>query len=344
MSELATYFCSKNEYEVHLVLYGIKRDIFYTVPERLIIHKPNFVFDNTRRTWNTVKTLWFLRQKIKEIQPDAILSFGELWNNFVLLSSYGLGYPVYVSDRCQPNKSLGKWHDKLRNILYPTAQGIICQTDAAKRMYASMFGHKNFVVIGNPIRAIDTEQGTEKENIVLSVGRLIDSKHHDDLIRIFAEIDALNWRLVIVGDDALKQRNREKLEQLITDLQMEGRVILAGKRLDVDHFYSKAKIFAFTSSSEGFPNVIGEAMSAALPVVAYDCIAGPSDLIEDNETGFLIELHNKQAFKNALAKLINSEDLRSRLGAQGKRKIMKFSVQNIGREFENTILSARTAD
>jgi len=175
-------------------------------------------------------------------------------------------------------------------------------------------------------------------------GRLIHSKHHDDLIQIFAQINALKWKLVIVGDDALKQRNREKLEQLIVDLRMEGRIFLAGKRLDVEYFYNKAKIFAFTSSSEGFPNVIGEAMSAGLPVIAYDCVAGPSDLIEDNKTGFLVELHNQKAFKSALTKLMRNEDLCNQFGEQGKMKIRKFSVQNIGREYEKAIVYAGITD
>lgn len=340
MSELVKFFGSNLAHEVHLILYGLTREIFYQVPQNIIIHKPDFEFDNSKRTWNTLKTLWFLRQKFKEVQPDIILSFGELWNNFVLLATLGLKYPVFVSDRCQPNKSLGSLHDYLRKRLYPKAAGIICQTQTAKEIYQSMFSHDNFVVIGNPIREIDRKETEKKENIILSVGRLIQSKHHDELIKIFSEIDAPEWKLIIVGDDALKQKNKEKLEYLIEDLGLKDRVILAGKRLDVDDFYNKAKIFAFTSSSEGFPNVIGEAMSAGLPVVAYDCVAGPSDLIQQNKTGFLIKLHDKTAFKEALGKLVKDESIRVDFAQEAKLKIQDFSVINIARKFEQTILNA----
>lgn len=344
MSELATYFSYKNEFEVHLVLYGLSREIFYSIPDNIIIHKPPFEFDNSKRTWNTLKTLLFLRQKIKGIHPDTVISFGELWNNFVLLATLGLKYPVFVSDRCQPDKSLGKLHDRLRNWLYPKATGVICQTEIAKSIYGKMFYHQNLVVIGNPIREIEINTPVKKENIVLSVGRLINSKHHDELIRIFSEIEVRDWKLVIVGDDALKQKNKGKLEALIVKLGVQNCVELAGKRLDVENFYNKAKIFAFTSSSEGFPNVIGEAMSAALPVVAYNCIAGPSDLIDHEKTGFLIELHDNSSFKEALEKLMKDETLRDRYGQQGKLKIQKFSVQHIAHKFEKTILNARTAN
>lgn len=338
MSELAHYFCGKSEYEVHLVIYGISREIFYKIPENIQIHKPTFEFDNTKRAWNTIKTLWFLRKKIKEIHPDTVLSFGELWNNFVLLASLGLKVPVFVSDRCQPNKSLGKLQNNLRNWLYPKSAGVICQTQKAKDIYQGMFRHFNFVVIGNPIREIESRETIKKENIVLSVGRLIQSKHHDELIRAFSEIEAADWKLIIVGDDALKQKNKEKLEALIQELGMHDKVELAGKRLDVDDFYNRAKIFAFTSSSEGFPNVIGEAMSAGLPVVAYNCVAGPSDLIEDEKTGFLIALHDTDSFKNQLKRLMYQEELRDEMGKWGKEKIKKYSVYNIASEFEKSIL------
>jgi glycosyltransferase involved in cell wall biosynthesis len=344
MSELAAYFSSKEEFEVHLILYGLTREIFYPIPENLIVHKPAFEFDNSKRTWNTLKTLWFLRQKIKEIHPDTVLSFGELWNNLVLLATLGLNYPVFVSDRCQPDMSLGNFHDRLRNWLYPKATGVICQTEAAKRIYSKMFHHTNFAVIGNPIREIELSNSIKKENIILSIGRLVTSKHHDELIRIFSEINAPDWKLIIVGDDALKQKNKEKLERLIHDLGIAKRVELTGKRLDVETFYNKAKIFAFTSSSEGFPNVVGEGMSAGLPVIAYDCVAGPSDLIVDEKTGYLIKLHDTLSFKKGLEKLIKDEELRDAFGKQGKLKVQNFSVQDIAKKFEKTILNARTAN
>lgn len=338
MSELAQYFCSKPEYEVHLVLYGLERDIFYSIPEDLIVHKPEFEFKSKKRTWYTLKTLWFLRKKIKSIDPDTILSFGELWNNFVLISTLGLKNPVYVSDRCQPDKRWGRVQEIFRNYLYPKAAGVICQTETAKRIYQRMFRQNNFQVIGNPIREIKPNREIPKENIVLSVGRLIQSKHHDELIRIFAAINPSNWKLVIVGDDAIKQQNKVRLEALIEELGMRDKIILAGKRFDVDDFYNRAKLFAFTSSSEGFPNVIGEAMSAGLPVVAYDCIAGPSDLIVHNETGFLVELHDSERFKELLDSLILDDKMCKEFGEKAKMKIKEFSVDQIGQKFEKVLL------
>ena len=84
MSELATYFITKNDLELHLVLYGITREIFYKVPDYLIVHKPQFRFNNKWRLYFTVKTVFYIRHAIKRIDPDTILSFGELWNSLHL--------------------------------------------------------------------------------------------------------------------------------------------------------------------------------------------------------------------------------------------------------------------
>jgi GalNAc-alpha-(1->4)-GalNAc-alpha-(1->3)-diNAcBac-PP-undecaprenol alpha-1,4-N-acetyl-D-galactosaminyltransferase len=338
MSELIQEFSKDKTLDIHLILYGIKRDIFYKIPSNVTIHKPHFEFNNKHRFLNTMKTLWYLRKKIKQLNPNTVLSFGEMWNNFVLLACYGLNFPIFVSDRCQPNKSLGKFHDWLRIKLYPTAKGVIAQTLLGKEIFEKLYRNNNIKVIGNPIRKIQTNKIIEKENIILSVGRLIKTKHHDELIRMFVATNQSNWKLVIVGDDAIKQQNRLKLELLIKELKAEDKVILAGNQINVEKFYLESKIFAFTSSSEGFPNVIGEAMSAGLPVIAFDCISGPSDMIKNNENGFLINLFDYDSFKHHLTMLMSNEEKRVRMGLAASNSIKTFSKSHIAEKYKKFIL------
>lgn len=338
MTHLIWYFNNLEDIELHLILYGIKRDIFYDIPESLRIHRPEFTFNNSRRFSHTLNTLLFLRRKIKEIRPDTLLSFGEVWNNFVLLSCLGLKVPIYVSDRCQPNKQLSSHQELLRKILYPKAKGIIVQTSIAQVIYLKKFKNKNVFVVANPIRKIKSDTSISRENVVLSVGRLINSKHYDELIKLFLSINMPDWKLIIVGDDALRQKNREKLKSLIEELGASDRVELAGKRSDVETFYLRSKVFAFTSSSEGFPNVIGEAMSAGLPVVSFDCVAGPSEMIRDGENGFLVPLFDSVGFQQKLDLLMKDELLRHKLGQEGKVDIQAYSVDSICKKFYNIIL------
>ncbi len=340
MSELANFFVNLPNTEVDLVLYGLKRDIFYALDEKVSVHRPGFEFNNQRRLWHTFKTLFYLRKQVKKLQPDTVLSFGEVWNNFVLLACLGLHTPLFISDRCQPDKQWSWLQRNLRKWLYPCATGIIAQTQKAKDIYQQLFHHPNIAVIGNPIRTIIPDPNIKKENIVLSVGRLIKTKHHDELIRMFARLNPPNWKLVIVGGDALKQQNSVQLQALIDELGMFNKVELAGKRADVDDFYRKSQIFAFTSSSEGFPNVIGEAMSAGLPVVAYDCVAGPSDLIEHEKTGFLVPLHDTTTFIHHLKCLIENADLRENVAAKARERVcFNYAIEKVALSFYQFILS-----
>lgn len=337
MSEIINYFVSRNKYEVHLVLYGIKRDIFYSIPDQVIVHKPLFEFDNSQRFFSTLKTISFLRSTIKEINPVSVLSFGERWNSLVLLSLIGTAYPVYVSDRSQPDKTLGLKDDLLRKLLYPRAKGVIVQTHKALEIFKSYYKHSNFKVIPNPIRKIVQEDAV-KENVILMVGRYIRSKQQNVLIEIFAQLDAPDWKLVLVGYDHLKEENQIKWEQLAADLGVTDRVVFTGRQSDVEHYYRTSKIFAFTSVSEGFPNVIGEAMSAGLPVVAFDCVAGPSDLITDSQNGFLIPLGNQDLFVQKLQFLIDNPGQITNLGNNSKRDIIPFELDYICSQFEKFII------
>lgn len=341
MAQYANYLASNSNYKVHIVLYGITRNVFYPILENIFVHKPAFEFNNKTRFWHTVKTLYYIRCMVRKIKPYSILSFGEIWNNFVLLATWGFNYPIFISDRCRPDKKFGCFHDGLRKLLYSNATGIICQTSLAKEIYAKQFKHKNLAVIGNPIKEIALlKDNNAKENTVLSVGRLIKTKNFDVLIKIFAELNPPDWKLVIVGDDALNQNNKEKLQALINDLDMQERIILAGRQSDVNAYYNKAKIFAFTSSSEGFPNVIGEAMAAGLPVVAYNCMAGPADLIEDHKTGFLVPLNDTVLFKQRLNALMQDETLRAQMGDAGRISIRRFSAKTILKQFEDFTIHA----
>lgn len=333
MSELADYFASMENLEVHLVLYGITRELFYQVPEKVILHKPLFKFDNDLRLFSTLRTLVYLRSIVKKISPGVVLSFGEYWNSFVLIALFRLRYPVYVSDRCQPDKALGKIHHLLRRMLYPMSAGIIAQTGKAAEIYDRLGLNKRIRVIGNPIRRITPGTNISREQIVLTVGRLINTKHHDKLIELFLSISNPGWKLVIVGYDHLKQNNAPRLRAIIAEYNAEDRVILEGRQEDVDAYYLRSSIFAFTSSSEGFPNVIGEAMAAGLPVVAFDCIAGPSEMIQDGKNGFLVPLFDYELFRKRLSTLMEDSDLREVIGKEARRDILMFEAGNIGEKY-----------
>lgn len=340
MATLLFHFTRQHpKVNLHLVLYGRKRDVFYDVPGSIKIHRPSFQFNNQLRFWHTLKTLWFLRKTINQLQPDTILSFGERWNNLVLLAGLGKKWPIYVSDRCQPDKSLGQMQDILRKWLYPKAFGVIAQTAQAQKIYRQQKLNGKIPVIGNPIQQWKPKRFEEREKIVLSVGRLITTKHHAELIEIFADINKPEWQLVIVGGDALKQNNSRKLQQLISDLGVEDKVTLTGTVKEVTDWYQKSSLFAFPSSSEGFPNVLGEALAHGLPVVAFDCVAGPRDMVTNGVNGYLVENMDFKGFKNKLRQLMEDVTLRAKMAEQAPASVERFDEQVIGERFYQTLTS-----
>jgi GalNAc-alpha-(1->4)-GalNAc-alpha-(1->3)-diNAcBac-PP-undecaprenol alpha-1,4-N-acetyl-D-galactosaminyltransferase len=341
MSIIANYIAEQNNAEVDLVLIGLDRNIEYQLSDKVQVHRPPFSFSNSRRTYDTVRTMIFLHRKLKELKPNCVLSFGEMWNNLVLISAIGTGCKVYISDRSKPGKDLGRLHNKLRDFLYPKASGYVAQTNLAAQLCRSDKWNENIKVIGNPINRIPKSSDSQKDNTVLFVGRLIKTKHVDQLIKIFHEIDNREWKLCIVGGDAKRLSLSKELDKLVKKLGVGEQILLEGEQHNMAQYYNRSKIFAFPSSSEGFPNVIGEALSAGLPVVAYDCIAGPSDMINDGENGFLIELFNKEVFKRKLKLLMKDEELREEMSRKAKQSISKFESNKIAEEFYNFITGSK---
>jgi glycosyltransferase involved in cell wall biosynthesis len=215
----------------------------------------------------------------------------------------------------------------------------VVQTKKAGEIYREKFPDNRIEVIGNPFELPKEVDYPNREKIILSVGRLIHTKHYDLLIRYFSEAENDGWKLVIAGGNSVKQDGMSRLKMLVDELQLNEKVELPGLVANVEEWYKRSSIFAFTSSSEGFPNVIGEAMQHGLPVVAFDCIAGPSDLIDDGKNGYLIPLFNSEQYREKLQKLMNDFELRLRMGNNSKEKIKEFSINKIGEKFCELVFS-----
>ena len=341
MTTLLNNFVRRDSVDIHLILYGKNREIFFSVDPGIAIHTPNFKFRDSWRILSTIHTMLWLRKEIKKNTPAIILSFGEYWNSLILLSLSGLSNPIFISDRSQPDKNLGVIHNFLRRHLYKRAGGIICQTNQAKAIMLRRYAYKNITVIGNPIRNINKQDNMKRENIIISVGRIIDTKHFDRLITVFSKLNSTNWRLMIIGGDDNKQKNLQRLKEQIKTLNPEKNVVLEGYQKNIDDYLLRSKIFAFMSNSEGFPNVIGEAMSAGLPVIAYDCVAGPRDLIENEKNGYLIPVFDDALFFEKVKYLMVNETEREKMGRYAKQSIMKFEPDIICEKYFQFITQSK---
>lgn len=300
MATLANNFANNPGIEVHLILY-MKNEVFYNIDPKISIHYPGFNYKNYPFFIYIFLLFGFIRKTLKKIRPASFLSFGGKYNSFVLLASEGLEMKRFISDRSRPSISYGKLTDLLNRFMYRRATGIIAQTDMAKKVLKERTGHSNIKVIPNPVREIP-KGIQETENIILNVGRFIKSKNQELLLEYFAEIDPENWRLVFIGDGPLLEKTQEKARTLGINVKTE----FLGVVDNVDTYYQKSKIFAFTSISEGFPNALAEAMCAGCACISFDCEAGPGDLITNNKSGFLVPINDNRSFVNLVKELIDS--------------------------------------
>jgi glycosyltransferase involved in cell wall biosynthesis len=154
--------------------------------------------------------------------------------------------------------------------------------------------------------------------VVGAIGRLSAEKGFDILIRAVAELlkGGLDAELLIIGEGDEKAR----LESLIAELGAEGRIRLLGYRSDTRELYEAMDLFALSSYREGLPNVLLEAMSLEVPVLATR-VAGIPRLIRDGENGLLVEPGDPQGLARALAGLLADDGLRDRLSRAGRATV-----------------------
>ena len=226
----------------------------------------------------------------------------------------------------------------LRAVLHKTVPRldgyvVLTEADAADYRRELPSAATEIEVIRNsvswPIR--DRVPGLDS-NVVLAVGRLVPRKGFKRLIRAFGPIarEHPDWQLHIYGQG--KQEN--EIRRLVRRLRLRKQVKLKGFSHDLPSVLAGGSVFAMTSLSEGFPMVLIEAMSAGVPVIAYDCPRGPAEIIRDGQNGLLIPEGPHEDFSKGLRTLVEDADLRARLGAQALRDAEAYSIEHIAADWE----------
>ena len=166
-------------------------------------------------------------------------------------------------------------------------------------------------------RAAKMKLGYDADQILVgSLGRLSTEKGYDLLIEAFTRVarDYSGLQLLVAGIGPEQQRLQELAEQ------SDAAIRFLGFCDDTVLLYNALDIFVSSSRREGMPNVLLEAMSMELPIVATR-IAGVPDLILDGETGLLVESEQVRELELAIRNLLESRELRDRIGAAARRRI-----------------------
>lgn len=179
----------------------------------------------------------------------------------------------------------------------------------------------------------------EKYNIksksIISVGRLSKEKGFDLAIEVARNVLSRHrdWIWHLYGDGP----ERDNLENLIYENNLQDRFILMGSCNNIHEIYKNYSLFVLTSYREGLPLVLLEAKINKIPCVSFDCITGPREILSDGEDGFLIPCYDVNSMSEKINLLIEDENLKLRLSGNCRHNLYKFDKQNIMNEWISLI-------
>lgn len=165
--------------------------------------------------------------------------------------------------------------------------------------------------------------------LAVYTGRLHESKRLIDLITAWQACreDAVLW---LVGDGPERQR----LARRILALELQGRVVLAGRFDNVGDFLAAADLFVLPSREELMSIALLEAMAAGLPIVASD-IPANRNLIAHEAHGLLVPVANPAALAAAVERLFANRSFANQLGAAARRRVIeKYSIETVAERHE----------
>jgi glycosyltransferase involved in cell wall biosynthesis len=159
------------------------------------------------------------------------------------------------------------------------------------------------------------------------IGRMTGVKRGADVLRAFRLLRDLgiDANLCMVGDGP----ERAQLEQLAGELGLMHDCLFPGYQEDVAPFFAAFDAFVLPSGNEGTPVTAIESLASGCPVVATR-VGGVPDVVQDGVDGFLVEAADLEAFADRLARLAGDLELRARMGAAGRERVLpRYAVERL---------------
>jgi glycosyltransferase involved in cell wall biosynthesis len=294
----------------------------------------------TRRVF---QSLIPLIKQIRETKPDILLSAIDNANlvNILACKMSGINVKSVISIH-QISSEFRNLHGNLRErilnfvtkLVFPFSDTMIVVSDSVKQdMLAQIHiaGHK-VKIIGNPIlfnRELEilasSNRNKEHDKRIVAFGRLTVEKDFETLIRAFDRfLKKEDARLTIYGIGP----EQDNLCGLISALNLSDRVFLAGFIEDVFAPMLEADLCVVSSITEGFSNVIVEALACGTPVVSTDC-GGPREILMDGTLGTLVPIKDVDALSNAMVAAVH--DAYDAAVLQNRAK--DFTIENISLQY-----------
>lgn len=165
----------------------------------------------------------------------------------------------------------------------------------------------------------------------LHIGRFMEVKNHETLIRAFAKIAAAheNVKLQLIGDGEL----RPQMEELVKSLKIKNKVDFLGLQANVYPFLHDADTFCLPSKYEGIPMTLIEAMGTGLPIIS-SAVGGIPDMLTDEQNALLVP-PDVEGIAHGMEQLYSDRVLRKRLGMAAEKRSEDFSSETMAMKYIN---------
>lgn len=174
-----------------------------------------------------------------------------------------------------------------------------------------------------------------KSDKIITAGRFTKEKGFDMLIDVAQMVfnKHPNWQWHVYGDG----EEFEDIQGRIRDKGLADKLILKGATNNIYELYKDYALYVLPSYREGLPLVLLEAKANRLPIVAFDVVTGPREIVNDNENGFLIPCYDKKIMADKICELIENQDLRKEFSEKSQLNIDLFRKDKIIEKWRSLI-------
>ncbi|MEK9183087.1 MAG: glycosyltransferase [Patescibacteria group bacterium] len=302
---------------------------------------PVHIFGHRRLSYlGGIRQCWQLYRLFKKEKPQIVhtqLFAADLWGR---LAARLARVPIIITTEQNINYDQSWIRELLKRITYHLADATVAISSAVKRYarYKYKVPKDKILMIPNDVDVDEFEKQLALSSVVkpakpviLTVGRLVEQKGQKYLLEAFAELkNKEKYELWVVGEGPL----RAVLEQQTKELGIGEQVKFLGARRDIPALLSQADLFVFPSLWEGLGIAVLEAALAKAPIVA-SAVDGILDIIEDNETGYLVESGDSEDLQFTMEKMLANPGRAKFMAEAAYAKVKNnFDIKVVVRKYE----------
>ncbi|MFX1328196.1 MAG: glycosyltransferase [Promethearchaeota archaeon] len=318
---------------------------YYTLQENIISLSK---FIKTSRLYLIPRFLRIFKL-INKISPDIIISFMDLTNitSILIKLIFNIKIPLIVCVHTNPKlayKENLKYLNNVIKILYSLKSTnkivTISKTmqDIMELDYKIRKNKLKTIYNGIDIKRIKelSEKKIEDYKLIfetkelikfITVGRLVELKAHDFLIKTFNNVKKIvpNSKLLIIGHGPLKK----DLQTLINNLNLKDDVFLLGYKKNPFKYIANSDIFVLSSKYEGLPMVLLEALTCEIPIISTNCETGPKEILDYNKFGFLVDVMNSKELAEKMVYLAKNPEILKNYSKKSAQRAKFFDFEKI---------------